>query len=129
MYFSKWTTSAAEAAKETSYVMEHHSYLKSPFDVKKMKLEKENMQLAFKFLKLSPCQMLGDLALQLREMFEDSNGVVILGERCSGKSTIVKLLSKFMEINDDTSLRLSFLHPGIYTQTELYGASDTEENS
>lgn len=34
-----------------------------------------------------------------------------------------------MEINDDTSLRLSFLHPGIYTQTELYGASDTEENS
>lgn len=63
MYLSKWTTSAAEAAKETAYVMEHHSYLKSTFDVKKMKLEKENMQLAFKFLKLSPCQMLGDLAL------------------------------------------------------------------
>lgn len=80
-----------------------------------MKLEKENMQLAFKFLKLCPCASLTDKVFQLWKTIQNSNGVAIIGETCSGKSTIIRLLNKFLEINDDTSLKVSTLNPNIYT--------------
>jgi len=62
-------------------------------------------------------------------MMEVSKGIVLLGDRCTGKSTLVKLLSKFLEISKKISLRVSYLNPGVYTNTEMYGAQDTDENA
>jgi ABC-type cobalamin/Fe3+-siderophores transport system ATPase subunit len=52
-----------------------------------------------------------------------SKSIILLGPRCSGKSTLLRSFARYLSEYESINLRTSILNSNIYNHKELYGES------